>query len=71
MGRNGNKPKPRAALQPQLIAPIDKLWAWGDIIGASKGMNNVGEETAAATASLIARSKGWEPEPAMGGASSP
>jgi len=42
-----------------------------DIIGASKGMNNMVEETAAATASLIARSKGWESEPAMGGASSP
>jgi hypothetical protein len=63
--------KDGATFQPQVIAPIDKLWAWGDIIGASKGMNDMVEETAAATANLIARSKGWESEPPMGATSSP
>lgn len=59
--------------QPLVNAPIDKLWAWGDIPGASKGMNNMVEETAAATANLVARSKGWQPyeAQAMGGASPP
>jgi len=60
--------------QPLVIAPIDKLWAWGDIIGASKGINNMEEETAAAAANLIARTKGWQPpypNAAMGGASAP
>lgn len=47
--------------KPLVVAPIDKLWAFGDILGASKGMNNMMEETAAAAANLIARTKGWEP----------
>ncbi len=59
--------------QPLVIAPIDKLWAWGDVLGASKGMNNMMEETAAAAANLVARTKGWEPygNRAMGAAESP
>lgn len=59
--------------QPLVVAPIDKLWAWGDIIGASKGMNDMVEETAAATANLIARTKGWQSydNRAMGGATAP
>ncbi len=59
--------------QPLVIAPIDKLWAWGDILGASKGMNDMMEETAAAAANLIARTKGWEPvgNRAIGAASGP
>ena len=59
--------------QPLEIAPIDKLWAFGDIIGASKGMNNMLEETAAAAANLIARSKGWvgNDSQAMGAAVAP
>jgi hypothetical protein len=63
--------KDGATFQPQVIAPIDKLWAGGDIIGASKGMNDMVEETAAAAANLIARSKGWESEPTISADSSP
>ncbi len=57
--------------QPLVIAPIDKLWAWGDILGVSKGMNNMMEETAASAANLIARTKGWEPIRAVGAAPGP
>ena len=59
--------------KPLEIAPIDKLWAFGDVIGASKGMNDMVEETAAAAANLIARSKGWQSYEArvMGAATSP
>jgi len=46
--------------QPLEVAPIDKLWAFGDVIGASKGMDDMVEETAAAAANLIERSKGWQ-----------
>ena len=65
--------KDGASGQPLVIAPIDKLWAWGDILGVSKGMNNMVEETAAAAANLVARSKGWQPyeNQAMGSASAP
>jgi hypothetical protein len=45
--------------QPLVIAPIDKLWAWGHSLGAMKGMDNMINETAASAANLIARSKGW------------
>ena len=46
---------------PVLIAPIDKLWAWGGGIGASKGIEEMIEESAAAAANTIARAKGWQP----------
>ena len=45
------------------IASIDKLWAFGDILGVSKGMNDMVDETAAAAANLVARSKGWQSYP--------
>jgi hypothetical protein len=50
------------------IASIDKLWAWGDILGVSKGMNDMVQETAAAAANFVARTKGWQsyPNQAMG-----
>jgi hypothetical protein len=44
-----------------LTAPFDKLWAWGGIIGASKGMNDMVEETSASVAATIAHGKGWNP----------
>ena len=47
--------------RPVLIAPINKLWAWGHGLGAAKGIEDMIEESAAATANMIARSKGWEP----------
>ena len=51
--------------QPILIAPIDKLWAWGGGLGAAKGIEDMIEESAAAAANTIARAKGWQPlEPA-------
>lgn len=47
---------------PIMIAPIDKLWAWGHSIGAAKGIEDMVEETAASAANMIARAKGWDPE---------
>jgi hypothetical protein len=44
-----------------VIAPIDKLWAWGHGIGAAKGMEEMIEESAASAANLVARAKGWDP----------
>ncbi len=45
-----------------MTAPFDKLWAWGGIAGASKGIEEMMKETAAAAAATIAQAKGWEPE---------
>ena len=44
-----------------LRAPFDKLWAWGGIAGASKGINDMVDETAASAAATIAHGKGWNP----------
>jgi hypothetical protein len=44
-----------------LDAPFDKLWAWGGIAGASKGIEDMGEEVAASIASTVAQAKGWTP----------
>lgn len=44
-----------------LDAPFDKLWAWGGILGASKGIDDMQSETAASVAGTIARAKGWQP----------
>lgn len=44
-----------------LTAPIDKLWAWGGMMGASKDIDRMMAESAAAVANTIARAKGWEP----------
>jgi hypothetical protein len=42
-------------------APFDKLWAWGGIAGASKGIDDMLKETAAAIANTVAQEKGWQP----------
>lgn len=42
-----------------LNAPFDKLWAWGGILGASKGMSNMVTETSASVAATIAHGRGW------------
>lgn len=44
-----------------LVAPIEKLWAWGGGIGAGKGIEDMMEESAAAAAATIAQAKGWQP----------
>lgn len=54
--------KDGATSQPLLIAPIDKLWAWGHGLGAAKGIENMMDETAASAANLIARERGWQPQ---------
>ena len=51
-----------AASQKQLLnAPFSKLWAWGGIAGASKGIEDMVKESAAAVASTLAQAKGWTP----------
>jgi hypothetical protein len=42
-------------------AQIDKLWAWGGIMGASKGIEEMMAESSAAAARTIADGKGWQP----------
>ena len=44
-----------------LSAPIDKLWAWGGALGASKGIQEMEAESAAASAATVAKAKGWVP----------
>ena len=44
-----------------LTAPFNKLWAWGGVIGASKGIEEMVAEAAAAAANTVARAKGWQP----------
>lgn len=46
-----------------LDAPFDKLWAWGGIAGATKGVEDMQEEVGASIASTVARAKGWTPPP--------
>ena len=45
-----------------ISAPFDKLWAWGGILGASKGINGMIDEASASVAATLARAKGWTPE---------
>jgi hypothetical protein len=45
-----------------LAAPFKKFWGWGGFAGASKGIEEMSDETAAAIANTIARAKGWRPE---------
>ena len=47
--------------QELLAAPFDKLWAFSGVIGASKGIQNLVNETAAAAAATVAQGKGWKP----------
>lgn len=44
-----------------LEAPFDKLWAWGGIAGASKGIEDMQVEVGASIASTVAQAKGWTP----------
>ena len=48
-----------------LTAPFDKLWAWGGIMGASKGMEDMVAETSASVAATVAHAKGWNGAPAQ------
>lgn len=51
-----------AATQRNLLtAPLDKLWAWGGMMGAAKDIDRMMAESAAAVANTIARAKGWIP----------
>jgi hypothetical protein len=50
-----------AGSQTLLTAPFDKLWAWGGIVGASKGIDEMSTEAAASIANTLARARGWEP----------
>ena len=47
-----------------LTAPFDKLWAWGGILGMSKGIEDMTAEAAAAVARTVAHAKGWQPDTA-------
>jgi hypothetical protein len=42
-------------------APFNKLWAWGGIAGASKGIEEMVTESQAAVATTVAQAKGWKP----------
>jgi len=42
-----------------LSAPFDKLWAWGGIAGASKGIDDMVKEASASVAATVAHAKGW------------
>lgn len=43
-----------------LTAPFDKLWAWGGILGATKGIEDMVAESEAAVATTIAQARGWK-----------
>lgn len=45
-----------------LSVPFDKLWAWHGPLGASKGIDDMRAEMAAAIANTVARAKGWTPQ---------
>lgn len=44
-----------------LTVPFDKIWAWGGVVGASKGIEEMSDEAAASVANTLARAKGWAP----------
>lgn len=44
-------------------APFSKLWAWGGVMGASKGIEEMVSESEASVATTIAQGKGWSPPP--------
>lgn len=54
----------RDADQQLLFVPFEKLWAWGGVLGMSKGIEDMESETAASIANTVARQKGWSPPPA-------
>ncbi len=43
-----------------LKAKIDKVWAWGGLLGMSKGIEEMVEESAASAAKTIVVKKGWK-----------
>jgi hypothetical protein len=49
-----------AGTAPLLNTTFDKLWAWGGIMGASKGIEEMTDETAASLAATLAQAKGWQ-----------
>jgi hypothetical protein len=48
--------------QVVMTAPFDKLWAWGGGAGASKGIEEMLTEVAAASAKTIAQARGVTPK---------
>jgi hypothetical protein len=44
-----------------MTAPFNKLWAWGGIVGASKGIEDMSKEASASVAATVAHAKGWTP----------
>lgn len=58
----GNVRVTDAATQKELLnAPYSKLWAWGGVVGASKGIDDMVNEAEAAVATTLAQAKGWTP----------
>jgi curli biogenesis system outer membrane secretion channel CsgG len=56
----GNVKVVDAGSQKELLnAPFSKLWAWGGIVGASKGIDDMVKESSAAVAATLAQAKGW------------
>jgi hypothetical protein len=49
--------------QVLLRSPINKLWAWGGAMGASKRIENMMFEASAAIAGTIAHARGWQAPP--------
>ena len=43
-----------------LTASLDKFWAWGGMLGASKGVEDMVSQSAVAIAATVAQSKGWK-----------
>ena len=58
----GNVKVVDANSQKELLnAPFSKLWAWGGIVGASKGIDDMVKEASASVAATLAKAKGWTP----------
>jgi hypothetical protein len=47
-------------------APMNKLWAWGGILGQSRGIEDMVTESQASVAATIAHAKGWQPPASSG-----
>lgn len=41
---------------------LDKFWAWGGMLGAAKGVDDMVSQSAIAVAATLARGKGWKPQ---------
>jgi Domain of unknown function (DUF4410) len=53
--------KDAASEKVLLSESVDKLWAWGGIIGARKGVQDMFSQSAVAAAATVAQGKGWKP----------